>query len=147
MTSFQLRRIKCVIYRLDTIFSKTQVAQLMVFKTNFCLRDIRSANSNAIPCPEVKKWQWLIVSMWHLVHIYLEKLQMHTEVSQISNLRSLDVSKEILPDLVREDVAKFNNKFYHFQDAALEMFKGTFRNYSVLKLRFFHQHSYFCSVL
>ena len=62
---------------------------------------------------------------------------MHTEVCQISNLRSLDVSKEIVPDLVREDVAKFNNKFYHFQDAALEMFKRTFRNYSVLKLLFF----------
>ena len=40
---------------------------------------------------------------------------MHTETLQILNLTSQDVSKEIISDLVREDVAKFNDKFYHFQ--------------------------------
>ena len=38
---------------------------------------------------------------------YLEKLQfMLTETRQISDLMSQDVSKEILLDLVREDVAE-----------------------------------------
>ena len=42
MTSFWIRRIKCAIYKLDTIFSKTRVAQLIVLKINFfCRRDIR----------------------------------------------------------------------------------------------------------
>ena len=62
---------------------------------------------------------------------------MHLETGQVSNLRSQNVSKEILLGLVRKDVAKFNNKFYHFQHATPEMFKGTFNNYSMLKLRFF----------
>ena len=44
-----------VIYRLDFIFSKTHVTQLMVLKINFCHRDIRSANSNLITCQEVEK--------------------------------------------------------------------------------------------
>ena len=39
---------------------------------------------------------------------YLKKLQfMLTETRQISNLRSQDVSKEILSDLVRKNVAEF----------------------------------------
>ena len=56
---------------------------------------------------------------------------------QISNLESQDVSKEILSDLMKKDVAEFNDKFYHFHYATLEMFKGAFNNYSMLKLRFF----------
>ena len=60
---------------------------------------------------------------------------MHTETRQISNLRSQDFSKEILSDLVRKDVSEFNDMFYHFQYATLEMFKGAFYNYSMLKLR------------
>ena len=39
---------------------------------------------------------------------------MLTETRQISNLRRPDVSKEILSDLVRKDVAEFSDKFYHF---------------------------------
>ena len=66
---------------------------------------------------------------------------------QISNLRSQDISKKILSHLVRKDVAEFSNKFYHFQYAALEMFKGAFNNYSTLKLCLFHQHPHFCHVL
>ena len=67
------QEIKCVIYRLDVIFSKIHLAQLMVLKINiFCQIDIRSANSNFIPCQKVEKWQWLIVSMWHLVEISWE---------------------------------------------------------------------------
>ena len=39
------------------VFSKTQVAQLMVSQINFFYqRDIRSANSNLIPCQEVENW-------------------------------------------------------------------------------------------
>ena len=36
-----LRRKKCVIYRLDIIFSRTHVTQLMKSKINFYLTDIR----------------------------------------------------------------------------------------------------------
>ena len=72
---------------------------------------------------------------------------MHAETRQISNLRSQDVSKEILSDLVRKDVAEFNDKFYNFQYATLEMFKGAFINYSALKLHIFHQHPHFCNLL
>ena len=50
---------------------------------------------------------------------------------QISNLRSQDVSMEILSDLIRKDVAKFN-EFY----ATLEIFKGAFNNYSMLNFSF-----------
>ena len=66
---------------------------------------------------------------------------------QISNLRSQDVSKEILTDLVRKDVAEFSDKFFHFQYATLEMRKGALNNYSMLKLHFFNQHPHFCNVL
>ena len=72
---------------------------------------------------------------------------MLTETRQISNLRSQDVSKEILSDLVRKDVAEFSDKFYHFQSATLEMFKGALNNYSMLKVRFFHQRPHLCNVL
>ena len=61
---------------------------------------------------------------------------MLTETRQISNLRSQDVSKEILSDLVRKNVAEFSDKFFHFQYAILETFKGALNNYSMLKLRF-----------
>ena len=36
------------------------------------------------------------------------------EMREILNWRNQDVSKEILLDLVRKDVAEFNDKFYHF---------------------------------
>ena len=61
---------------------------------------------------------------------------MLAETCQISNLRSQDVSKEILSDLVRKNVAEFSDKFFHFQYAIQEMCKGAFNNYSMLKLRF-----------
>ena len=78
----------------------------------------------------------------------MEKLQfMLMETRQISNLRNQDVSKEILSDLVRKDVAEFSDKFSHFQYAPLEMFKAALNNYSMLKLRFFNQHPHFCNVL
>ena len=51
---------------------------------------------------------------------------------QISNLRSQDVSKEILSDIGRKDVAEFSNKISHFQYATLEMFKAALNNYSML---------------
>ena len=58
-------------------------------------------------------------------------------MNQISNLRSQDASKEILSDLVRKDVAEFNDKFYHFQYAVLERFKGAFNNLFNTKITFF----------
>ena len=61
---------------------------------------------------------------------------MLTETRQISNLRSQDVSKEILSDLVRKNVAKFSDKFFHFQYATREMCKGALNNQSMLKLYF-----------
>ena len=71
---------------------------------------------------------------------------MLTETRQISNLRSQDVSKEILSDLVRKNGASL--KFFHFQYAAREMCKGTLNNYSMLKLRgFFYQQAHFCNLL
>ena len=54
---------------------------------------------------------------------------MLTETRQISNLRSQDVSKEILSDLVRKNVAEFSDKFFHFQYATREMCKGALNNY------------------
>ena len=55
---------------------------------------------------------------------YLKKLQfMLTETRQILNL-SQCVSKEILSDLVRKNVAEVSDKFFHFQCTTVEMFKG-----------------------
>ena len=66
-----------------------------------------------------------------------KKLQfMLTETRQISNLRNQDVSNEILSNLERKDVAEFNDKFFHFQYATLEVFKAALNNYFMLKLRF-----------
>ena len=64
-----------------------------------------------------------------------------------SNLRNQDVSKEILSDLARKDVAEFSDKFSHFQCAAWEMCRGASNNYSMLKLCFFDQHPHFCNAL
>ena len=72
---------------------------------------------------------------------------MLTETRQISNLRRQDVSKEILSDLVRKNVAVLSDKFFHFQYTTREMRKGTLNNYSMLKLRFFNQNPHFCNVL
>ena len=52
---------------------------------------------------------------------------MFTETRQIWKLRSQDVSKEILSDLVRKNVAEFSDKFFHLQYATLEMFKGVLK--------------------
>ena len=72
---------------------------------------------------------------------------MLTETRQISNLRSQDVSKEILSDLVRKNVAGFSDKFFHFHYATLEMCKGVLNNYSMLKLLFLtntHTFAMYC---
>ena len=60
---------------------------------------------------------------------------MLTETCQISNLRSQHVSKEILLDRVRKNIAEFSDKFFHFQYATLEMSKGALNN-QMLKLLF-----------
>ena len=72
---------------------------------------------------------------------------MHTEKCQISNFGSEDVSKEILTDLFRKDVAEFNNMFYHFEYATMEMLAESFNYYLVLKLRIFHQQPHLFCVL
>ena len=51
------------------------------------------------------------------------------ETRQISNLKSQDVSKEILSDLVKENVAKFSGKSFYFQYATREICKGALNNY------------------
>ena len=62
------------------------------------------------------------------------------------NLRSQDVSKKILSDVIRKNVAEFSTKCFYFQYATLEMFKGALNNYSMLKL-LFNQHPPFCNIL
>ena len=75
--------------------------------------------------------------LWDTWFRYLKELQfMLTETWQISNLRSQDVSKEILSDFVRKNIAEFSDKFFHFQYATWEMCKGALNNYSMLKWRF-----------
>ena len=104
------------------------------YQTSYHVRKLKNGNGWLFLCDT-----WLR---------YLKKLQfMLTETRQISNLRSQDVSKEILSDLVRKNVAEFSDKFFHFQYATRDMCKGALYNYSMLKLRFFNQHPHFCNVL
>ena len=104
------------------------------YQTSYHVRKLKNGNGWLFLCDT-----WLR---------YLKKLQfMLTETRQISNLRSQDVSKEILSDLVRKNVAKFRDKFSHFQYATREMCKRVLNNYAMLKLRFFNQHPHFCNVL
>ena len=49
---------------------------------------------------------------------------MLTETGQISNLRSQDVSKKILSDIVRKDVAEFSDKFSSFWYATRRCLRG-----------------------
>ena len=49
------------------------------------------------------------------------EIAVYAETHQISNLRNQDVSKEILSDLLRKDIAEFNDKFSYFQYATLEV--------------------------
>ena len=104
------------------------------YQTSYHVRKLKNGNGWLFLCDT-----WLR---------YLKKLQfMLTETGQISNLRGQDVSKEILSDLVRKNVAEFSDKFFHFQYATREMCKGALNHYSMVKLRFFNQHPYSCNVL
>ena len=108
--------MKCVIYKLDiTFISKNHATQLLVPKIKFLSqRDILRTNLNFVPCEKVK----IAMSLCDTSSRYCEKLHfMHTEMRthQASNLRIQDVSKKILSDLLRNDVAKLNDKFGHFQ--------------------------------
>ena len=103
------------------------------YQTSYHVRKLKNGNG------------WLF--LWDTWLRYLKKSQfIFTEMRQISNLRSQDISKEILPDLVRKNAAEFSDKFFHFQYATLEMFKGALNNYTMLKL-LFNQHPPFCNVL
>ena len=55
---------------------------------------------------------------------------------KLEQRRCKEISKEILLDLVRKNVTEFSDKFFHFQYATLEMFKGALNNYSMPKLLF-----------
>ena len=140
---------KCVIYKLDIIFRITHVPKIKLF----CQRDIRRYPyrdigrkiANFIPCQEVEKWQWLIVSRWHLFEVsennasltdILRDMRCFTETHQISNLRSQDISIEILSGLEMKNVSEFSDKFFRFQYATHELCKGALNNYSLPKLRF-----------
>ena len=53
---------------------------------------------------------------------------MLTETRQVSNLKSQDVSKEILSELMRKNFVEFSDMFFHFQYATREMCKGALNN-------------------
>ena len=93
------------------------------YQTSYHVRKLKNGNGWLFLCDTwskcLEKWQFMLTETW-----------------QISNLWSQDVSKEILWDLVRTDVAKFSDKFSHFQYATLEIFKATLNNYSILKYCF-----------
>ena len=93
------------------------------YQISYHVRKLKNGNGRLFLCDTwlryLKKWQFIL-----------------TETHQISNLRSQDVSKEILSDLVRKNVDKFSDKFFHFQYSTLEMFKGALKNYAMLKLLF-----------
>ena len=102
------------------------------YQTSYHVRKLKNGNGLLFLCDT-----WLR---------YLKKLQfMLTETRKISNLCQ-DVSQEILSDLVMKNVAEFSDKFFHFQYATLEMFKGALNNYTMLKL-LFNQHPPLCNVL
>ena len=105
------------------------------YQTSYHVRKLKNGNG------------WLFLCEFWLR--YLKKLQFILfETHQISNLRSQDVSMEILSDLVvRKNVAEFRDKFFHFYYTTREMLKGALNNYSMLKLHFFNQHPHFCNVL
>ena len=114
MTSIWLRRINCVIYRLDITFSKTHVAQLLLREGHICSAHI--CNLKFLPYQEVEKWQWL-VSMWHLIEKFLKICSLW--IRNPSNLKL-------------EERRCWEKKY-----ATLEMFNEAFNNSSMLKLRFF----------
>ena len=100
------------------------------YQTSYHVRKLKNGNGWLFPCDN-----WLR---------YLKRLQfILTETRQISNLRSQDVSKEILSDLVRKNVAEFSDKFFHFQYATREICKGELNNYSMLILHLFNRHHTF----
>ena len=127
---------KCVIYRLDIIFSITNVSKITCsvrdifvdigrgiseerYQTSCHVKSLKNGNG----CLLLRD-TWLT---------YLKKLQ-----------RSQDVSKEILSDLVGKNTAEFIVFPFSLRSSGN---KGALNNYSVLKLRFFNQHPHFCNVL
>ena len=115
LTSFCSGGKKCVIYRLDIIFSMCQrsacSARVILvdirrgiseerYQTSYHVRNVKNGNG------------WLFLYDTWLR--YLKILQfMLMKTCQISNLRSQDVSKEILSDLLSKNVAE-SDKFFHF---------------------------------
>ena len=72
------------------------------YQTSYHVRKLKNGNGLLFLCDT-----WLR---------YLKKLQfMLTETRQISNLRSQDVSKKILLDVVRKNTAVFSDTFFHFK--------------------------------
>ena len=99
------------------------------YQTSYNVRNLKKGNGWLFLCDT-----WLR---------YLKKLQfMLTETRQISNLRSQDVSKEILSDLVRKNVAEFKV----FSISSMQLGKRVMYHL-MLKLCFCHQHPHLCKVL
>ena len=87
--------------------------------------------------------------MRHLVEVS-EKIAVYAYGNasnfKLEQPRCKEIPKKILLDLERKNVAEFSDKFFHFQYATLEMFKGALNNYSMLKL-LFKQHPPSCNAL
>ena len=130
------------------------MVQLKVSKINlFCQRDIRRYSKrdigrkipNFIQCQEVEKWQWLIVSIWHLVEISEDVAVYAYENASNFKLEPICFWGNSIR-FSEENVAELSDKFFHFQYATLGMFKWALNNYTMLKL-LFNQHPPFCNVL
>ena len=87
--------------------------------------------------------------MWHLDEIS-EEIAVYAYGNatnfKLEEPRRMEISKKMLLDIVRKNVVEFSDKFFHFQYATLEMFKGALNNYSMLKL-LFKQHPPSCNAL
>ena len=103
--------------RLDIIFSITHVSKINFFWQRdirrYPWRDIGRKMPNFIPCQVVENSNGSLFLCDNWLNLK-EIAVILTETCQISNLRSQDVSKKILSDLVRK-------KFFHFQYATREM--------------------------
>ena len=121
---------KCVIYRLDIIFCITHVAQLLVSKINFfCQRHISRYLQRDLLKRNTKlhtmsgSWKMAVADcyvtlgqdIWRNCSLCLQK--------QVKS-QTWGVSKKILSDIVRKDVAEFSDKFSYFRYATKRCLRG-----------------------
>ena len=81
---------------------------------------------NFIPCQENEKWQWLVVSMWHLVEISEEIVVYAYENALNFKLepRCFYGNSTKFSD---EKCCEFSDKFFYLHNATLEMIKGVLK--------------------